>query len=144
MVLLVLCLCRNHIAKRLSTKHRKLLYSYYRMFFWNMFIRTGSELFYPLLLTSCLSIMETRRASANIKNIVIVVVGIAYMAFTLIFMQKHKDDVGLPQFQEPYGAFMTNLETYKKPKAVYYPFVFLLRRASLVLIIIFLRVNLIA
>jgi len=112
------------------------------MIFWNMFIRMGSELFYPMLLAACYTLMENRKM--DYKNIAIVAVFAAYLVFTPIFMYQHREEVGSPQFQELYGAYTTNLETYKKPKAVQYPFVFLLRRTSLVLIIVFLRRNIVA
>lgn len=140
--LLLVCLCRKRIWDSLSRKRKQQVTSFYRMIFWNMFIRTGSELYYPMLLAACYTLMENRKT--DYKNIAIAVVFSAYLVFTPIFMYQHREVIGSSQFQELYGAYTTNLETYKKPKAVQYPFIFLLRRTSLVLIIVFLRRNIVA
>ena len=68
-----------------------------------------------------------------------VIVFMAFLAFTYLFMKKNRDNVDKQEFKERFGAFMTNIETYKKPRSAFYPFIFLLRRLSIAVAIVFLR-----
>ena len=51
-----------------------------------------------------------------------------FMIYSFLFMRQKKARVDSLKFKSQYGAFMTNLETYKNPGAVYYSFIFMLRR----------------
>ena len=61
-----------------------------------------------------------------------------FLLFTCYFMHKHREDVDKRHFKVTYGTYMTNVETYKKPMAVYYPCVFMIRRLFMVITITFL------
>jgi hypothetical protein len=54
-------------------------------------------------------------------------------------MKKNREDVDKKEFKEKFGAFLTNIETFKKPRASLYPFVFLLRRFCIALTLVFLK-----
>lgn len=63
----------------------------------------------------------------------------AFLAFTYFFMNRHKENVDKREFKDRFGAFVTNIETFKKPRAFLYPFIFLLRRFLIALTLVFLR-----
>ena len=73
-----------------------------------------------------------------IKPIVEIAIFVLFMLFTLFFMRWKKEGVDTVEFKNKYGAFMTNVETFKKPSAVYYSFLFLLNRLIIALTVKFL------
>jgi|688.fasta_scaffold761435_1 hypothetical protein len=54
-------------------------------------------------------------------------------------MKKNRENLDSKEFKEKYGAFTTNIEIYKKPRAAYYAFIFLSRRLSIAIAIVFLK-----
>ena len=62
-----------------------------------------------------------------------------FLVFTFFFMRKHREDVDKREFKDKFGAFVTNIETFKKPRAAFYPFIFLLRRFFIALALVFLK-----
>ena len=64
-----------------------------------------------------------------------------FMIFCFFFMRYNQKRVDSSKFKEKYGAFMTNVETFKKHKAVYYTFIFMLRRLLLAITITLLGCN---
>ena len=67
------------------------------------------------------------------------IVFLAFLVFTYFFMKKHRDEVDKPEFKDKFGAFVTNIETFKKPRAAFYPLIFLLRRFLIAVTLVFLK-----
>jgi hypothetical protein len=66
-----------------------------------------------------------------------------FLIFTFFFMRKNREQVDTKEFKQKFGAYVSNVETYKKPRAADYPTVFLIRRLLLALNIVYLRFNLV-
>lgn len=132
------------IQKRLSKNWRSRFMYVYNMVFWNFFIRLGIELFYPVVLVALLGMYNTHEGSSITKDVAKVVFFSAFLAFTFFFLRTHKDEVDTKEFKSRYGAFVTDVETYKKPSTTYWPVIFMVRRLVLALNITFLKFNLVA
>lgn len=132
--------------------------SLYYKIFWNFFIRTLLELFYPMVFAALAAIilvpnnsnqqslgthlnsqpkskLNQHIAQRIITPIIKIVLFCCFMIFTFFFMRKNKENVDSVKFNSKYGAFMTNIETYKKPGAVYYSFIFMLRRLLIAFVV---------
>ena len=64
---------------------------------------------------------------------VLVMFGIVPM--TANFIIKNKDQIDTKPFQIKYGAMFTNVETYKKPSAAFFSFIYLVHRLLMALVI---------
>ena len=101
-----------------------------------MFIRTLLELFYPTILGAFVAAVLNKHSAKKMGvQILTIIIFFAFMVFTFVFMRRNKDKVDSEAFKTSYGAYLTNVETYKKPKAVYYPFIFMIRRFIIAIII---------
>ena len=87
------------------------------MVVWNMFIRMGLQLFYPFVCYSMINIYKSDSIVQQAVDIIKILVCLSFMAFTFVFMRRHAEDVDSKEFKQRYGGFMTNCETYKKPRA---------------------------
>ena len=63
------------------------------------------------------------------------------MGFTFYYTCKHQEEIPDAAFRQKTGAYWTNVETFKNPRASYYSFVFLLRRTLLAFVIFGLSFN---
>jgi len=101
------------------------------------------ELYYPVVLASLMFIYKNQDFKKNYKECFKLIVFVAFLLFTGYFMIKHKDEIDDRGFKARFGAYLTNCETYKKPKVIWYPMVFMARRLMMALSITFLKVNLV-
>lgn len=108
-----------------------------------MFIRMGLQIFYPLACYSMISLNKNTSPASSSLDVLKILICVTFISFTFVFMRKHKNDVDEKEFKERYGGFMTNCETYKKPAATSYAFLFLSRRLFLALTITTLQFNLV-
>lgn len=113
------------------------------MFFWNFFIRLILELYYPMLLVALVTLYTSEKPSKQVSQMIQVAILVGFVIFTFFFMRKHQNNVENKEFKDKFGAYMTNIETYKRPQAVHFSFVFMLRRLILALNITFLKINLV-
>ena len=65
----------------------------------------------------------------------------AFLVFTFVFIRRSQEKVDTPEFKKKYGAFLTNVETFKHPRATYYPVVFMFRRFVLAITVKCLKFN---
>ena len=66
-----------------------------------------------------------------------------FFLFTIFFLIEKREEVDSEAFKEKYGSYLTNVETFLKPKAVQYPSVFMLRRLFMAINITFFKFNLV-
>ena len=102
------------------------------MLFFNGPIRAVLELFYP---TICLSLMNLMHNEGTRSTGFKIAVCLGLVPFSLNFVLKNETLIEDKEFHLKYGALFTNVERFKKPKAIYYPFVFLMHRLLMAVII---------
>ena len=118
--------------------------SFYHRIVWNMIIRTLLELFYPTVLAAFVAAYLNSHESKKLgKPVITIIFFFAFMIFTFFFMRRNKDNIDTEAFKTRYGAYMTNIETYKKPSAAHYPFFFMLRRFLIAIMIGCMRKNIV-
>jgi lipopolysaccharide/colanic/teichoic acid biosynthesis glycosyltransferase len=122
---------------------QKQLRSLHNRIFWNMFIRSGLQMFYPMMLLALKRLNESDKPSKLWSEIIKVVVLSVFLIFTFLFMVEKREEVDDDAFKEKYGAYLTNVETFLKPAAIHYPAVFLSRRLFMAITITFLKFNLV-
>ena len=108
-----------------------------------MFIRSGLQMFYPMMLLALKRLNESDKPSKLWSEIIKVVVLSVFLIFTFLFMVEKREEVDDDAFKEKYGAYLTNVETFLKPAAIHYPAVFLSRRLFMAITITFLKFNLV-
>ena len=110
------------------------------MFIWNGVIRTLLEMFYPTTLVA----MSTAAANMHNKSklgVPIAQVGffVGFFGVTAIHIESKKEEIDTADYKSKYGAYFTNVETYIKPRAVHYSTIFLARRLTIALTIVWLK-----
>ena len=143
LAIIIVCIFRRRIWLSLTSKRRATIRGIYRSIFWNGIVRFMVEMFYPFVLGSLTIIYKTRDFNKNYKECAKVIIFCVFMLYTAYFMNKHKDEIDNRRFKARFGAYLTNCETYKKPRVIWYPTVFMARRLMMALCITFLKVNLV-
>ena len=93
-LLILIVVFRRKIWEKLPATAKTKLVSIKHSIFWNMFIRTLLEMFYPVMIAQ-LNLIRKHHTEPKqlIGPIVQVIVFIAFLVFTFFFMKKHRDDV---------------------------------------------------
>jgi len=141
-VILTVCLivCWRRVPKII----KDLITALKHMIFFNGPIRAVLELFYP---TICLSLMNIMRNEGSRSTMISsgfkIVVCVALIPFSLNFVIKYEPMIEDRNFHLKYGALFSNLERLNKPKAIYFPPMFLIHRLLMAVLITCMGFNLV-
>jgi hypothetical protein len=102
---------------------------------YNGIIRACIQLFFPMLLMAFYGL----RNGKLWMPIVQIFFFIIFFVVTLTHIELNKDKVDSKEYKNKYGSYFTNVETYRKPRALHYTTLFLLRRLFIALVIVYLR-----
>lgn len=140
LMIIALVLCWRRIPKNVKDKVVQLKH----MIFFNAPIRLALELYYPTLCESLVNIVKNDKTSSTmIFSGVKIALCAGFLPFSLNFAASFADQMDKRDFHLTFGAFFTNVERYNKPKAMYFPFVFLAHRFVMAVIITCIGFNLI-
>ena len=64
---------------------------------------------------------------------------IGFFLVSLVHIEQKKDDMDTKEYKDRYGAYVTNIETYRKPQAAHYATYFMLRRLVVAFSIVWLN-----
>ncbi len=129
---------------RVPKSFKKRLTSLKHMIFFNGPIRSALELFYPMLIVSLMTLIKNNQSSSTMISAgVKVAICFGFLPFSLSFVFKFSDKMEDRNFLLKYGAFFTNIEKYNKPQAMFYPFLFLVHRFLMAIIIACMGFNLV-
>ena len=140
LTIISLVLCWRRIPKNVKDKVMQVKH----IIFFNGPIRLVLELYYPTLRLSLMNIVKNDQPdSIMILSGVKIAICAGLLPYSLNFCARYADQMEKKNFHLTFGALFTNVEKYNKPKAMYFPFVFLVHRFLLAVIISCVGFNLI-
>ena len=116
---------RNQIWAKLPGFMRDALNELKAMMIYNGIIRTCIQLFFPMVLVGSLTMARQGKYAVPAIQIIFFV---AFFIITIVHIEQNQDLVDTKVYKSKYGSYFTNIETYKKPRALHYTTLFLLRR----------------
>jgi hypothetical protein len=104
----------------------------------NSVIRTCLQTFLATILGSLCSLKTFDRTSSAVIDlvlaIVIIIYALAFIVFSIRFLQKKFDNLRQPAFKQQYDTLYINVEYYNR-QAIFFTCIYLVRRALFAIVI---------
>jgi len=125
---------------RMPASVRKVYYSLKSKLMFSSLLRSSLQAYYGICLNALYGLRAgNSRGTWNLITSIVATAGLlGFLVFTVVFMRKHKDDIGKKEFKASYGTLYQNVETYKKPAGLNFAAYFCARRLIYAFAIVFL------
>ena len=113
-----------------------------KVMYWNLYLRFFLETFLEFSIVSLIRLRFIKATSLvettlSLYGLLILIMMTAYMVCVLPFLRKNHDLISTEEFKDRFGTLTLGLQT-RDESALYYPFVFMLRRFVFSIMVVFL------